>query len=137
MPRRQTSRWTKQVVDGYDRLGCGAFLCLFTVAVIGLVFVAQRVAFCIAICLQLGRDAYFREGVRGGLGHDHFGQIRLSNGQMLAPYYQGVFHVVWTVALLAWIAGAFFVVTAINNFLERRRDRPLAGKPPVVDRHEA
>src|SRR4051812_24741899 len=106
MRPRKTCRWAERVVGSYDRLGCAAFLCLFAAAVIGL-FVARRVAFCVAICLQFGRDAYFREGVRPHhLPHpnDPSGHFRLSNGQTLAPQYQGVVIVVSLVALPVWIA---------------------------------
>src|SRR4051812_360618 len=117
MHRTEPSPWAQRLEAGYNRLGCASFLCLLTAVIAGL-FVTTFAADAVVICLQFGRDAYFRQGVRP-IPHRSF--FELSNGQSITFPFRLVFTLLWMISFTLWIAVAVAAVIAANNALERRR----------------
>jgi hypothetical protein len=102
----------------YNRLGCGASLCLLALIIIGLP-VTQKAIGCLVICLQFGRDAYFRHGLRF-LPHRGF---ELTNHQFLWPVLIVAFVMFWMISMGLWILGSTLLMIGINTAIERNRDQ--------------
>jgi hypothetical protein len=117
--RLGTGRSAQWISDGYNRLGCGAFLCLLILALVGLIF-TSKAAVVVGICMQFGREAYFRDGVRP-LPHPGF--FHLSNGQIVAPIYQLASVLIWMVLFTGWIAVSLLVVVGTHERIQALRAR--------------
>jgi hypothetical protein len=119
MPRRRADAfWDTWLGRGYDNLDIPAFACLLVLVLIGCALTLYG-ADAVVICLQFGKDAYFRDGVRA-IHHDFFS---LSNGQKIAPRFRLIFTAIWAISFVAWNAAALFIVVRINEYFERRRKR--------------
>src|SRR6266511_1615882 len=106
MRRPEPPRWAQRLEDNYNRLGCAPFLCLLILVIVGLQ-VTTTAADAVVICLQFGRDAYFRDGVRA---IPHRGYFDLTNGQSVSFVYRLVFILLWIVGFAVWIAVAAIIV---------------------------
>jgi hypothetical protein len=83
---RQLPQRLQRFDKAYNRLGCLAFLCLLGLIVVGLIVVPKLGAMAV-ICLEFGRDTYFKNGVRL-TGHKGF---RMPDGRSLSILYATLF----------------------------------------------
>ena len=94
----------------YNNLGCAAGLCLFLLAVAGL-FITGHLVGIIIICLEFGRDSYFRQH----LWFRPHRKFALSDGRMIAPEYQALFMALWMLLTAFWCALSLLSVLAIKR----------------------
>jgi len=109
-PRNQRhSRLGQALSREYNDLGCGAALLLLALVVVGLSFIPHLLA-SLMVILQFGIHAY-----DAGLRIQPHKEFLLTNGQTVAPQYQGLYVVLFFVAMLIWIFLAFLVAILAHH----------------------
>ena len=116
------SRLGQTLSREYNQLGCGAASLLLALVIVGL-FMVSRLLASLMVIMQFGFDAY-RAGLRV---QPNKGYFDLTNGQKTAPEYQGLFVILFFVAMPIWSFLAFLVAVLVQRaavFLHKLRTSP-------------
>jgi|GEM_PF-6194377 len=106
---QKRSRLGQALSREYDQFGCGAFLLLLALVIFGLFVVSERLG-SLMVIMQFGIRAY-----DAGLRIQPHKGFLLTNGQTIAPQYQGLYVVLFFVAMLIWIFLALLVAILVHH----------------------
>lgn len=122
--RCRTRRWRQILSREYNQLGCLAGIFMFASMLIGSIVTTQFVD-ALMICLEFGRDAYFKRGLRT---IPHHGFFQLNNGQVIAGQYQALFFVTCLVGTVIWMSATLFVAIIAHRLAALVTRRRRGGK---------
>jgi hypothetical protein len=112
--------WRQILWREYNQLGCLAGIFMFTSMVTGGIVTTQFVD-ALMICLEFGRDAYFKGGLRS---IPHHGFFQLNNGRVIAAQYQALFFVSCSFGIVIWMSVTILVAIGahrLSALVTRRR----------------